>query len=521
MRDLALSADQLFHDLACQHRDAKAPPLDVALGLLRGAPEPAVQLRPLRHARRPRRRHPPRPPEGLPARPTACSTRSGSSRRAGACRRSIPAGGGRRILICEDAWHSFTPMLAALGGAQLIIIPSASPARGVVSIRGRPRPAGEPRRAGAGSSQDMAGEHGVYVALAQLVGFEGGKAFPGGSLVATPRGDLLAEGAGVRGGGAADDARLRGDHPGADRSAAAGGPRDAPAAPAGLAARRAAWRATGRRLEAGTAGARRRRREHPSPRLPPRPALAPIAMRARPDRDPLAIDPELTRRWLVEFIRDEVQRRRGFERVVIGLSGGVDSSLVAYLAAEARRRRQRDRCAHAVPDLEPREPGARAARHRRARHSGRDGGHQRRGGRSRRGRAGEAGAGTSRQHHGPNAHDHAVRPQRRASGAAAGHRQQDRAPVRLLHLARGRLAAGQPDRRPVQDAGLGAGPPPGRARTSSSPSPRAPTSSRDRPTRATSASAIRVPTRSSTGSCSGTRRRRSPRWAMRRRRSSW
>jgi NAD+ synthetase len=37
----------------------------------------------------------------------------------------------------------------------------------------------------------------------------------------------------------------------------------------------------------------------------------------------------------VEFLRDEVQRRRGFERVVIGLSGGVDSSLVAFLAAEA------------------------------------------------------------------------------------------------------------------------------------------------------------------------------------------
>ncbi|MBS1241074.1 MAG: synthetase, partial [Gemmatimonadetes bacterium] len=47
------------------------------------------------------------------------------------------------------------------------------------------------------------------------------------------------------------------------------------------------------------------------------------------------IDPELTRRWLVEFLRDEVRRRRGFQQVVVGLSGGVDSAVVAFLAAEA------------------------------------------------------------------------------------------------------------------------------------------------------------------------------------------
>jgi NAD+ synthetase len=51
--------------------------------------------------------------------------------------------------------------------------------------------------------------------------------------------------------------------------------------------------------------------------------------------DPLAIDAALAERWLVEFLRDELQRRRGFDKGVIGLSGGVDSALVAFLAARA------------------------------------------------------------------------------------------------------------------------------------------------------------------------------------------
>jgi NAD+ synthase len=63
--------------------------------------------------------------------------------------------------------------------------------------------------------------------------------------------------------------------------------------------------------------------------------LAPAPARFHPQQDPLAIDPELTRLWLVEFIRDEVRRRRGFDKAIVGLSGGVDSSLVAYLAVEA------------------------------------------------------------------------------------------------------------------------------------------------------------------------------------------
>tara|TARA_B100000676_G_scaffold30266_1_gene28468 strand:- start:145 stop:1038 length:894 start_codon:yes stop_codon:yes gene_type:complete len=49
----------------------------------------------------------------------------------------------------------------------------------------------------------------------------------------------------------------------------------------------------------------------------------------------LEIDVELVERTLVEFIREEVCRRRGFERVVLGVSGGVDSAVSLVLASRA------------------------------------------------------------------------------------------------------------------------------------------------------------------------------------------
>jgi NAD+ synthase (glutamine-hydrolysing) len=352
VRDLAVTADQLFDDLSCQHRDAKAPPLDVALGFYEvhqnrlfnsglyatlGGPDAGI-----RHIHR---------KIFLPTYGVFDEERFVE---AGRAVQAFDTRWGRAaILICEDAWHSFTPMLAALGGAQLIIIPSASPARGVISSEDAPgRPASLARWSRI--VQDMAGEHGVYVALAQLVGFEGGKAFPGGSLVAGPRGDILVEGPVFEEAllqttldfeeitraradlplladlemrlphllGSLPDAR-RGNRPagGSGAGAVRSGPglasSETKGAPPDVRPHRAAQ---------GDSG-------HPLDRS--RPALAPASMRANPSRDPLAIDPELTRRWLVEFIRDEVQRRRGFEHVVIGLSGGVDSSLVAYLAADA------------------------------------------------------------------------------------------------------------------------------------------------------------------------------------------
>lgn len=48
----------------------------------------------------------------------------------------------------------------------------------------------------------------------------------------------------------------------------------------------------------------------------------------------LAIDTDLARKILIGFIRSEITRV-GFTRAVIGLSGGLDSSLSCYLAAEA------------------------------------------------------------------------------------------------------------------------------------------------------------------------------------------
>ena len=50
--------------------------------------------------------------------------------------------------------------------------------------------------------------------------------------------------------------------------------------------------------------------------------------------DELAIDTDVARQVIAQFIRGQL-RQAGFERAVLGLSGGIDSALVAFLVAEA------------------------------------------------------------------------------------------------------------------------------------------------------------------------------------------
>src|SRR2546422_4337424 len=111
--------------------------------------------------------------------------------------RAFDTGWGRAaILICEDAWHSLCGTIAALDGAQVILVPSASPARGTAVDEAA---AGESRLPASMVRWErvvrgIAEEHGVFVVLANLVGFEGGKGFPGASAVLDPSGGLVVRG---------------------------------------------------------------------------------------------------------------------------------------------------------------------------------------------------------------------------------------------------------------------------------------------------------------------------------------
>lgn len=60
--------------------------------------------------------------------------------------------------------------------------------------------------------------------------------------------------------------------------------------------------------------------------------VAPLVTTTTPP--PLALDCELATEWLVAFLRAEFNRR-GFEKAVVGMSGGVDSAVTGFLCARA------------------------------------------------------------------------------------------------------------------------------------------------------------------------------------------
>lgn len=235
-------------------------------------------------------------------------------------------GGKAAILICEDAWHSLAATVAALEGAQLIIVPSASPARGMGEdddCEGVTLPQSVVRWERI--VRGIAEEHGVFVALANLVGFEGGKGFPGASAVIDPTGNIIARGP------LFEEALLTAD---VDLDALTTARSDSPL----LADLQSALPVLTKSLsghkqnqKVGFDPAANGVPTHAARRTP----QVDIVNRKLDEPDPLAIDAELTRKWLISFLKDEVVRRRGFKKGVVGLSGGVDSALTAFLAVEA------------------------------------------------------------------------------------------------------------------------------------------------------------------------------------------
>lgn len=91
------------------------------------------------------------------------------------------------LLICEDVWHSVMGSILAAAGADMILVLTATPTRGL----SQEKPSNVIRYER--MLKSLAEEHGMFVAMAMLVGFEGGKGLSGGSLVYSPFGDILVQ----------------------------------------------------------------------------------------------------------------------------------------------------------------------------------------------------------------------------------------------------------------------------------------------------------------------------------------
>src|SRR6266480_3658995 len=324
VKELAVTAGTLARDLAAAY---DGPPIDVAVGFYERFQNHIYNsaLYVTLHKRKPDVRHVHRK-VFLPTYGVFDEERFVDRGQDGVRSFETAWGGKAAILICEDAWHSLAATVAALEGAQLLIVPSASPARG----RGEDEDCeGVTLPASVVSWErivrGIAEEHSVFVALANLVGFEGGKGFPGASAIIDPTGRIIARGP------LFEEALLTAD---IDLDSLTTARSDSPL----LADLQSALPVLTRSLSGDKQNEKVRfdPATNGSPtHHAPRTTDVDVVAKRQVEEDPLAIDPELTRKWLVSFLKDEVVRRRGFTKGLVGLSGGVDSALTAFLAAQA------------------------------------------------------------------------------------------------------------------------------------------------------------------------------------------
>ncbi len=95
------------------------------------------------------------------------------------------------MLICEDFWHMSAPYVLWMDGADILLLHSCSPSRGVS--------AGEQGRLTSSRwvelmNQSYASSLTSYVVHCNRVGYEDGKSFWGGSSVANPEGEFITHG---------------------------------------------------------------------------------------------------------------------------------------------------------------------------------------------------------------------------------------------------------------------------------------------------------------------------------------
>jgi len=201
------------------------------------------------------------------------------------------------VSICEDIWFAGGPVEEQVvrGGAELILNLSASPYHG---RQGRP--------SAAQMLRTRARDHLAVVAYVNMVGGQDEVLFDGASLVVDPQGEILGRGRA--------SSRRTWSWP------------------------TSTWTRSSRAPALHDSRLRRGRAVEGAEALPrvalPAPAAGPKTAAALPPgapaRDPLAEVYDA----LVHGTRDYV-RKNGFDTVVLGLSGGIDSALCACVACDA------------------------------------------------------------------------------------------------------------------------------------------------------------------------------------------